>query len=241
MSAFKRFIGKFIPDSLMTKYVQFKRNRRWKNKSTEEVFTTIYNANSWGGHQSISGRGSDDDQTAAIAQAIPGIIAQLGIQSMLDIPCGDFHWMKNVNLGNVKYVGADIVVDLVEKNKAAYGSENITFRHLNLIEGPLPAVDLVFCRDCLVHFSFENINGALNSIAASRSKYLVTTSFKARTSNDDIVTGNWRPLNLCMAPFNFPTPLIEIDEKCTEGDNQYTDKTMSVWKIDDIRALIASR
>lgn len=232
---FKKFLTRFIPDGIITRYVQYKRNRRWKNKSAEEVFTTIYEGNKWGGHQSVSGRGSDDDQTKTIANAIPGIIEQLNVKSMLDIPCGDFHWMKNVDLRGAKYIGADIVVDLVNRNNEQYKSDTVSFQHLNLIEGPLPAVDLVFCRDCLVHFSFEHISGALRTIAASGSKYLATTSFNARKSNDDIVTGNWRALNLRVAPFNFPAPLIEIDEKCTEGENQFTDKTTSVWKIEDLQ------
>jgi hypothetical protein len=238
MGSFKKFIGNFIPDSLMTKYVQFKRNRRWKNKSAEEVFTSIYNSKGWGGHQSVSGRGSDDDQTATIAQAIPGIITQFNIKSMLDIPCGDFHWMKNVELGAVKYIGSDIVAEIVTHNNTTYGSPKISFSQLDLIAGPLPQVDLVFCRDCLVHFSFAHITSALNSIVDSKSAYLATTSFNQRTQNDDIVTGNWRALNLRAAPFNLPKPLLEIDEKCTEGENQFADKTMSVWKVSDIEHII---
>jgi hypothetical protein len=238
MGSFKKFVGKFIPDSIMTKYVQFKRNRRWKNKSAEEVFTTIYQGNSWGGHQSVSGRGSDDDQTAVIAREIPNIITQLKVQSMLDIPCGDFHWMKNVDLRGATYIGADIVTDLVNKNNEQYKTDKISFQHLNLIEGPLPVMDLIFCRDCLVHFSYDHIFGALRTIASSGSKYLATTSFNARTANEDIVTGNWRALNLRVAPFNFPAPLIEIDEKCTEGGNLYADKTTSVWKIEDLQKFI---
>jgi 2-polyprenyl-3-methyl-5-hydroxy-6-metoxy-1,4-benzoquinol methylase len=234
MSGIKKIIGMFIPDSLMSKYVQYKRNRRWKNKSTQEVFTSIYESNVWKGQDSVSGRGSDDDQTKAISLAIPHIVAQLKIQSMLDIPCGDFHWMKNVDLKNVNYTGADIVEDLVRKNNASFRSDGIEFQHLNLIAGPLPKFDLIFCRDCLVHFSFSDIKGALSSIAKSGSTYLATTSFNARETNEDIVTGNWRPLNLRKAPFNFPAPLMEIDEKCTEGNNQFSDKTMSVWKIEDI-------
>lgn len=239
MGVFKKFISKFIPDPIMKKYVIAKRNRRWKNKSAEEVFTTIYQGNSWGGHQSVSGRGSDDDQTAVIAKEIPDIIAKLNIASMLDIPCGDFHWMKNVQLGSTKYTGSDIVAELVAKNNAEFSSPTIAFEKLNLIEGPLPKVDLVFCRDCLVHFSYEHILSSLKSVVASGSTYLATTSFNKRSSNDDITTGNWRPLNLRVAPFSFPAPLIEIDEKCTEGENQFADKTMSVWRISDLREQIS--
>lgn len=231
---FKKFVSRFIPDPIMKKYVIAKRNRRWKNKSAEEVFTSIYQGKSWGGHQSVSGRGSDDDQTAVIAAEIPNIIAKLNVTSLLDIPCGDFHWMKNVQLGSTKYIGSDIVADLVAKNNAEFSSPTVTFQQLNLIEGPLPKVDLIFCRDCLVHFSFAHVRSSLKTIVTSGSTYLATTSFSKRNSNDDITTGNWRPLNLRTAPFSFPAPLIEIDEKCTEGDNAFTDKTLSIWRISDI-------
>ena len=35
---------------------------------------------------------------------------------MLDIPCGDFYWMKEVDLKDIEYIGADIVDELIKKN-----------------------------------------------------------------------------------------------------------------------------
>jgi hypothetical protein len=238
VSTFKNFVIKLVPASIMTRYVKYKRNRRWKNKSAEEVFSNIYHGNNWGGHQSASGRGSDDDQTAAISAFIPEMMMKLNAKTLLDIPCGDFHWMKNVNLSDITYLGADIVPEIIANNNKNFQRSNVSFHQLNLIEGPLPTSEVIFCRDCLVHFSYEHISGALKSISESGAKYLATTSFKSRTSNNDIVTGNWRPLNLQVAPFNFPEPLIEFDEKCTEGDNQYTDKTLSIWKVDDLKKIL---
>jgi len=238
MGSLKKFLSKLVPAPIMSKYVFMKKNRKWKNKSAEEVFTTIYKNNAWGGHQSVSGRGSDDDQTGVIAREIPEFLAKLNIKSMLDIPCGDFHWMKNVDLGNVKYTGADIVADLVANNNKDFRSETISFEQLNLIAGPLPQVDLIFCRDCLVHFSYDNIISALNTVVDSNSAYLATTSFNSRSSNQDISTGNWRPLNLLSAPFNFPKPTIEVDEKCIEGNGAYADKTISIWKVSEIAPII---
>jgi hypothetical protein len=35
---------------------------------------------------------------------------------MLDAPCGDFNWMKEVDLSAVHYTGGDIVEPLVNSN-----------------------------------------------------------------------------------------------------------------------------
>ena len=35
-------------------------------------------------------------------------------------------------------------------------------------------------------------------------------------------------------PFNFPKPAKLIDEKCTEANNQFTDKCLGLWLLDEI-------
>ena len=47
----------------------------------------------------------------------------------------------------------------------------------------------------------------------------------------DIVTGDWRPLNLQDKPFNFPSPILIINENCTEDGGEYSDKSMALWDI----------
>jgi len=101
----------------------------------------------------------------------------------------------------------------------------------------LPAVDMIFCRDCLVHFSYKDVLKALGNIKRSGARYLVTTTFPGREDIVDIETGAWRPLDLCAAPFNLPPPIRIINERCTEGDNQFTDKSLGVWQIADLRLL----
>jgi len=102
----------------------------------------------------------------------------------------------------------------------------------------VPKVDLVFCRDCLVHLSFEHVFAALRQICASESQYLLTTTFVDRQQNGDIATGNWRPLNLRVAPFEFPESLLLVNEKCTEDGGQFRDKSLGLWKVSDLRALL---
>lgn len=201
--------------------------------SPREIFQNIYHTNYWGNADSRSGAGSDLDQTAEIRRHLPLLIKEREIGSMLDIPCGDWHWMKEVTL-DLDYIGADIVPELIERNKAQYGDERHRFVSLDLTKDSLPNVDLVFSRDVLVHLSFADIFTALSNLRCSGSAYLLTTTFTARKKNADIRTGQWRPLNLQKPPFNFSPPLSLIVEKCTEGDGSWGDKSLGLWKIRDL-------
>ncbi len=136
---------------------------------------------------------------------------------MIDIPCGDFHWMQHVDLSGIQYVGADVVQEAHRQEQFWHAKPGIRFLHLDLINGPLPTVDLVFCRDCLVHFSYAHIRAALRNIVRSESTYLMATTFASRRGNTDISTGGWRPLNLAAPPFAFPEPLVLLNEGCTEA------------------------
>jgi len=85
----------------------------------EDIFTGIYLSNGWSGKESKSGTGSDLDQTRIIRQQIPKLFRKLGIKSVLDVPCGDFWWFKEMDLGNIKYIGADIVPELIKSNRSS--------------------------------------------------------------------------------------------------------------------------
>jgi SAM-dependent methyltransferase len=204
----------------------------------QAVFTRIYRDNMWGGTASISGPGSELPQTRVIAGALPALFQELQISSMLDIPCGDFYWMQHLDLSGLNYTGADIVQELVQKNVEQFESRGLRFRTLNLIEDPLPTADLVFCRDCLVHFSDADVRQALENVCASQSLFLLTTTFPDHAVNQDIATGHWRPLNLEVAPFNLPPPLRLINEEFAEGQGAYADKSMGLWRVADIRAAL---
>ena len=125
-----------------------------KPESIRAVFKRVYKRNYWGNADSRSGSGSDLTQTAAIRSEIPKLVHKLGVKTMLDIPCGDFFWMKECKLGVESYVGADIVPEMIKNLNKAYGMPQRRFEVLDLTDDPLPRSDLVFCRDVMVHFSF---------------------------------------------------------------------------------------
>ena len=198
------------------------------------VFTDIYRNNTWGGLHSVSGPGSELAQTDRIIRALPALFRRFNIRSMLDIPCGDFHWMQWVDLAGVDYIGADIVPEIIDHNRTDRATRNVRFESLDLLHDPLPAVDLILCRDCLVHFDFDAIAHTLDNIRASGSRYLLTTTFTGDRTNSDISTGGWRPLALESPPFRWPPPLQIIQEGCHEKGGAYADKALALWRIEDI-------
>ena len=184
--------------------------------------------------ESVSGSGSENLQTEFLIKELDVLFNKLSVTSILDIPCGDFNWMQRVNLTNIKYIGADIVEEIVLSNDLKFKKDGIiNFSVLNLISDQLPKSDVVFVRDCFVHLSYSDISNAIINIRLSGSKYLLTTTFTNHNLNHDIITGEWRPLNLQKKPFNFPMPLVTINERCTEGNGEYKDKSMSLWNLDD--------
>ena len=120
-----------------------------RSKSMESTFFQIYERRAWGDGESVSGFGSDLDQTAAVREALPALLKQIGARTMVDAPCGDFHWMKEVKLELDRYIGIDIVPDLIDRNQQLYTDEVREFRTQNITKEPVPNVDVIFCRDCL--------------------------------------------------------------------------------------------
>jgi hypothetical protein len=198
----------------------------------QQVFTEAYLNNHFQGRESISGPGSNLVQTQTIQQQLPLIIQALGIKTLLDAPCGDYYWMQNVQLDGLDlYIGADIVNELVDINQSKYGNSKRQFLSRDITIDDLPKVDLILCRDCLVHLPFQAIFAALENFKRSGAKYLLTTTFMDRFENYDISSGLWRPINLEISPFCLPSPMQIINEQCTEDDGQYSDKSLGLWEI----------
>ena len=199
------------------------------------TFRHAYLSNHWGG-ASPSGPGSNREQTRRIASWLPHLCARLGVRRLLDLPCGDFTWMSGVDLGDVAYIGADIVPEVVASNAERYAAADRRFVEVDLVSSSLPAADLLLCRDCLVHLSFADALAALGNIARSEIGYVLTTTFPAEVHNLDITTGDWRPLNLTRAPFDLPAPVEVLSEGCTENAGAFSDKSLALWRRTDLAA-----
>lgn len=205
------------------------RHKSLSGKTEHEIFKDIYESNTWGDSESASGTGSSLKATDHLRVQLPALLMKHNIKSMLDLPSGDFNWMRSIDLQRITYTGADIVPEIVERNQK-YSDAQRRFVVLNLIEDNLPACDLILVRDCLVHLPFEQALKAVENIKRSPIQYLLVTHFPG-SANSDIPMGQWRPLDLCSKPFSFPAPLDVISENLP---GKYKNKTLALWRVKDL-------
>ena len=200
-----------------------------KVASLEDRFTLIYRRNSWGSKESFSGVGSTLSFTASIRNLLPELFKQYQIGSVFDAPCGDFNWMKLVDLSGIQYVGADIVAPLIKSLQDNYSTPLITFKTLDITKDSFPKSDLVLNRDCLFHLSYSHILAVLQNFLNSSSSYFLSTSHdnNGKFENFDIVSGDFRTIDLFISPFDFPKEvLFEIPEP---GDRNIPSRKLYMW------------
>lgn len=207
---------------------------RFRNSSASQqrTFTTIFRVNAWGNTESVSGPGSTQSRGADFHQELISVLDSWHIQSILDAPCGDFNWMRNVLAHReLLYTGVDIVEELIARNSSLHATANRRFLRMDMTRGDLPRADVIICRDGLVHLSFTDARAAIRNFRRTRSRYLLATTFISRSCNRNVPTGGWRVLNLEGAPFCFPAPLALIDERCTHSGGIYRDKRLGLWEL----------
>lgn len=194
----------------------------------EAVFSDIYRKNAWADPESVSGRGSTLGRTEVIRRELPQLLGSVGARSLLDAPCGDFNWMRYVALGDIAYIGADVVPELIARNRDLQSAPGRVFTVLNITRDELPKVDVILCRDCLIHFSYQDINAAIANFKRSNSRFLLATTHVEVNENTDIETGGWRSVNLQLPPFNFPPPerLVMEDPELGKG--------LGLWRLEDL-------
>ena len=197
-------------------------------RGLEAVFSDIYRNNLWADAESVSGRGSTLARTEAIRRELPGLLKSVGARSMLDAPCGDFNWMRHVELEGVEYTGADVVPELIARNREAYGGRGRAFVVADLTRDSLLKSDVILCRDCFIHLSFRDVRAALANFKRSGSRLLLATTHTGVTKNEETASGGWRLLNLRLPPFSFPEPMQLIVEDSELG------KCLGLWSLEEL-------
>ena len=200
--------------------------------SIKNTFTSIYHhPTGWGSNESKSGVGSEIKSTQNLRKELLFLFLKYKINSILDVPCGDFNWFSQMDFTDIKYTGGDIVEDLITLNKIKY--PNFEFLSIDITKDFLPKNDLVMTRDCFVHLSNNNILKSIDNIKKSGSKFLLTTSFTKFHDNVDIHDGGWREVNLMIEPFNLK-PIYLINEMCVEDYPNASDKCMVLFDLTDL-------
>lgn len=224
--------------------------------SYKEVFSGIYENYGFGSTESRSGPGSTLEETRLLREELKKLIIEKGIKSVVDIPCGDFHWMKEIVFNFDYYTGGDIVEKAIETNNEKYGNSRIKFIHFDLVNDNIPDGDLLIVRDVIGHFPLEDGKKIIDNILKSNCKYLLSTSWAKKTDqgwskcnptdvhreNEGVDYGRFYPVNLMAAPFNFPEADVYLEEDVRvdnwENGNR---KVLALWDLQKVRDYRANK
>jgi SAM-dependent methyltransferase len=204
---------------------------RRKPSDHERVFSRIYSQREWGEAESLSGPGSGIARTAGIRDVLGDLLRELEVNKLLDAGCGDFHWLRAMDLPVREYVGVDVVPELIAEVSDRYARPGRTFIRADITRDRLPTTDLVLCREVLMHFPDEDVLAAVSNLKRTRARWLLTTTFVERRTNKAIELGAWRPLNLERPPFDLPTPLCAFDDIPFADREQFLDKRLALWEL----------
>lgn len=200
------------------------RRKQLSAKTRAEVFRDIFSSNGWRDCESASGGGSTLAATEQLRDVLSEVIKRYQIMTLVDIPCGDFNWMRHVDLDSVTYIGIDIVPELVQKLQDEFGNPTRRFEVGDVVTSELPPADAVICRDLFLHLSLSEARTALRRLRDNYRVVLVSSNPSIRR-NLDIVTGESRQLNLELEPFNLQPP----DAVISDGTERFPRRVIGVW------------
>lgn len=184
-----------------------------EKKSRKLVFKAIFSTNHWNKYHkynqdinSVSGPGSNPKtlQTIRLIENLSEFIENNNIQSVVDAPCGDCAWIKEIFLKkNIKYTGIDIVDEIIILNKKKFTKKNVSYLCEDILEmKKLPECDFLILRDFIIHLPINNILKLINIIKQSPIKYFGINSYSSIKENKEILIGQHRKVNLFIKPFN---------------------------------------
>jgi hypothetical protein len=195
------------------------------------IFRSVYQKKLWGtddASEFFSGSGSHSSAATAYADAVSTAISQhhTGRESNLtivDLGCGDFSVGAQIltRLGHVRYIGCDVVPEVIEHNRKRYGSTRVQFQTLDIVSEDLPNGDVCVVRQVLQHLSNADIASILPKLCKYRLVYITESQPIARQGKAnpdkpasaevrfDWPTGYGRGVELDLPPWN-----LSLEEIC---------------------------
>ena len=180
---------------------------------TKDAMHQVYEMNLWGSNatQFYSGEGSHNP---AIINPYIEVVTQFLTSfknpiSVLDLGCGDFNIGQNFVELTQKYIGVDIVENLINHNIKTFIADNLEFKCLDIATDDLPTADCIILRQVLQHLSNKEVQNVVKKL--TNYKYVILTEHLPVGDfepNKDIISGQGIRLkkgsgvNLLAPPFN---------------------------------------
>jgi SAM-dependent methyltransferase len=180
------------------------RRARMNYDDALDAFRQIYESDHWKGG---SGEGSQVAATEPYRRVLASVLGGCDIRTVVDAGCGDWQFSRLIDWSGKRYLGVDIVPEMIAGNRQSFASESIEFIAGDVRAQRLPKADLLLCKDVLQHWDVESIAVFL-SRNLRRYRYALITNDIASIHvgsemlNADIPIGHWRPIDLECPPFD---------------------------------------
>lgn len=168
----KNFLRKIIPNNIFIKIQLFRYKKEFNNYKSiklKKSFEDIYKNKKWLYKKSLSGKGSQGKYLNFSLKIINNFKKILKNKVVCDLGCGDFNFGKNIYRYFKKYIGVDIVKDIININKKKFISKKIEFICLNAVSG-VPKAEIYIIRQVLQHLDNKNIFKLLKNIIKHKPK-----------------------------------------------------------------------
>jgi len=187
--------------------------------STAGKFSKVYKEELWGKGKT-SGPGSHENNNKPYREYLQKLIDELKPETVTDLGCG--YWDSNalIDWKEIRYTGIDIVESVLDSNRRECGDKNYSFILGN--ENNLPGGDLLIVKDVMIHWSNEKISEFFSNVKGYKNILITNDVTENVRLNEDIVSGDFRAVDIEKDPFNVTAS--------SSFDWEYTDEQEIVKK-----------
>jgi SAM-dependent methyltransferase len=181
----KVHLKKVIPKSVLALRWRYLKNKEKKELQrcvdAKGTFTKIYDGGYWGrsaerGDRYYSGYGSHGSEIVdSYVTAVNGFFLSLDKKpNVVDLGCGDFAVGSRIRPYCGKYIAADVVEGLINRNRERYAQDGVEFCVVDILNDDLPKGDVVFLRQVLQHLSNSDIETVVRKLTAKYHSVILT-------------------------------------------------------------------
>ncbi len=195
-----------------------------KTWPTKAAMQQVYSEHLWGGDKFdfYSGEGSHlpelvEPYVRAVSEFLDSFKEPI---TVCDLGCGDFNVGQQLTEHTKKYIGVDIVPELIQRNKKLFKADNLEFLCLDISKDELPEADCILLKEVLQHLSNAEVLSVVNKLSAY--KYVILTEHIPNGEfepNKNIISGQGTRLkkksglNLLKSPFSLK--VMEEKQLCS--------------------------
>lgn len=162
-------------------------------------------------------------------QRLEMLLQGFAVGSIIDTPFVHSEILKKPFLKNIRYFGIANSEDQARALQIQYGSKLRTFLNREVTIDVLPKADLILCWDQLCALTPNEVRAAILQFKKSGAQFLLMRHYPDVQQNLEKLSGEFKPVNWAISPYNFPEPIIHIMEKGEHGM-----ESLALWNLDQL-------